>query len=259
MNYENLPVRCSNTIEKKFCYEGWHYFLNQDAARLKKALEDDSNDMFVKLYKTALLIQGRNVLLDSDVESIVNNLKKLGTEVPCSHGCSACCEQAIVATPFESFLISMYLVHNQQHTEKFFDNYAVWLTDTQSYRHAYMDWAQKFYTTGNDDGRFKNDDFTAKCPFLVDHACLIYPVRPYCCRSYIAVSRQCSHPEDTAKRPGFGGMDAGSHSGFNRASKSMNSILWGYLGVDERQTRLQLMPLLVCHSLTENFEGMFEF
>ena len=67
MNYESLPVRCSNVVEKHICYEGWHYFLNQDEARLKKILEDESNDICLKLYKTALLVQGRNFILDSDM------------------------------------------------------------------------------------------------------------------------------------------------------------------------------------------------
>ena len=63
INYESLPVKCSNVVEKHICYEGWHYFLDQDEARLKKILKDESNDICLKLYKTALLIQGRNILL----------------------------------------------------------------------------------------------------------------------------------------------------------------------------------------------------
>ena len=257
VDYEKLPVKCSNSVEMKICHEGWQYFLSPETAQLRTIFADKNQDIFVKLYQTALLIQGRNVLLDSDIETILTNLKKMGNQVPCHYGCSACCNQAIVATPFESFLIGIYLVRNEDLAEKFIENYEIWINDTDSYRQEYMDWAQKYYATGNDDGRFKNDDFTAKCPFLEDHSCLIYPVRPYCCRSYIALSSKCNQPANNTKRPGFGGMDAGSYSGFNATNKQLNKIMWDYFDVDEKQTKLQLMPLLVYKALTEDLEGMF--
>lgn len=259
INYDNLPIKCSSTAEMHICHQGWHYFMHPDSAQLDNILADNNNDIFTKLYQTSLLIQGRNVLLDSDIDTILSNLKSLGKEIPCKYKCSACCKQAIVATPFESFLIGIYLIQDVTRCEKFFENYETWLNDTQSYRHAYMDWAQEYYASGKDDGRYKNDDFTAACPFLEDDLCQIYPVRPYCCRSYMALSSQCCQPVGTAKRPGFGGIDAGSYSGFNHTNKQLTARLWEYCGVDARQTKLQLMPQLVYKALTEDLEGMLAF
>ena len=34
------------------------------------------------------------------------------------------------------------------------------------------------------------------CPFLMDHRCAVYPVRPVACRQYIVFSRPCAEGED---------------------------------------------------------------
>jgi Fe-S-cluster containining protein len=46
--------------------------------------------------------------------------------------------------------------------------------------------------------RLRSHEETLECPFLVDHACSIYPVRPLICRQFMVKSKPCIVDEDIA-------------------------------------------------------------
>ena len=153
--------------EKLLVSEGRKYFLSPSPKRIKQFLTGTDNDIFAKLYRTSLLIKGRNIVLDNDISIITSHLKKIGRPVPCAAGCSACCKQAIVASPFEAALVSAFLIEHKDIFELFCNNFAVWEDETQPYRVGYMRWAQRLYAAGIDDKTHECEDFTASCNYTI--------------------------------------------------------------------------------------------
>lgn len=95
-------------------------------------------------------------IVDENIHEFFDNGLKSG----CKKGCSACCYYNVDITPLEADLIAEFT-------------------------------GRKIVS-----GHTGNTVYPSKCPFLVDNACSIYPVRPYMCRSYIAVTPD---PDDGMK------------------------------------------------------------
>jgi len=208
---------------------------------------------------SAIITQGRNAALDEDINFITSYQAKNGHKAPCHPGCSACCKQAITATPFEASLVSIYLVRHPTICDTFLDNYIQWDVETKNTRDIFMDWAQLFFSGNVDDGRFKYTDFHTPCPFLVDDLCQIYPVRPYCCRSYLAITDRCKSSSSADERPGFKGIDVGSYTDFKQHNNTLLELLWGHFGIDQKKTRVRLLPDLVYRFLNGDSEELLEY
>ena len=254
INRNMLPLPCNTTKEWKICIEGWKFFKNPSISSLQHELTDGTRDIFFDLYKTALIIQGRNAALDDDINFITSQLTKQCHTIPCHSGCSDCCKQAIAATPFEAALIGLYLMKHSTICDTFLVNYTHWDAETKNVRDNFVDWAQQFYSTNIDDGRFRYTDFRAPCPFLVNDLCLIYPVRPYCCRSYLAMSDCCQHPENPDERPGFKGIDVGSYTDFKKNNGVLMDLLFDQFKICKNKTKVRLLPDLVHKFLIEDVD-----
>ncbi len=105
----------------------------------------------------------------------------------CVQGCSTCCSQSVTITAYEGEDILRYVME-----AKLSPWFVEKLSQKCNHRPAVM--------TNNDfaaaclEGR-DIDSFDlhspSPCPFLEDHSCQIYPVRPFGCRLFIS-SQKCS-------------------------------------------------------------------
>jgi len=108
--------------------------------------------------------------VDGLIISFRNSCRRESLNMDCQHGCAWCCHQAVLVSTQEVLLISRYLSEE--------------LTDEQRavvHRNA----LEKEAVTGDMTVR----EFLQTlhpCPFLKDHSCLVYPVRPMACRCYLS-------------------------------------------------------------------------
>lgn len=256
---ETLPIPCNTAKEWDICIESWKFFKTSSLSMIQQEMTTWTDDVFESLYKAAIMTQGRNAALDDDVSFITLQHAKAGHKTPCLPGCSACCKQAITATPFEAALVGIYLLKHPEICNIFLDNYTLWDGETKNTRDSFMDWAQQLYAANVDDGRFRYTDFHAPCPFLVDDLCQIYPVRPYCCRSYLAISNSCRYPVGQDERPGFNGIDVGSYTDFKKHNNKLLELLWRHFGIDQKKTKVRLLPDLVYRFLNGDSEALLGY
>jgi Fe-S-cluster containining protein len=256
---EALPVPCSTAKEWKICVESWKFFKTSSLDALRQELSGFSSDTFEKMYKSAIMIQGRNAALDDDIGFITLEHARNGHRTPCHSGCSACCKQAITATPFEAALVGIYLTGNPAICDNFVENYIRWDVETRNMRDNFLDWAQQMFSMHTDSERYRYTDFRAPCPFLADDLCQIYPVRPYCCRSYLAISNRCKSPSVPDEMPGFGGIDAASYTDFKRHNNTLHELVWNLFGIDQKKTRVRLLPELVYRFIVGDVDNFLEY
>ena len=105
---------------------------------------------------------------DAQVDEHLAKLARQGVTPACHKGCHACCLRPTVPfTEPELMAISWYasevLAGETRQTVK---------------------------------QRLRNHDQTLECPFLVDRACSIYPVRPLICRQFLVKGQPCGVDED---------------------------------------------------------------
>jgi len=256
---DTLPIPCNTVKEWEICVESWKFFKTASLGKIPQVMIAWTGDVFEGLYKSAIMIQGRNAALDDDVSFIIAHQAQNGHKLPCHPGCSACCKQAITANLFEAVLVGIYLIKYPETCDTFLEKYILWDKETKNTRDSFMDWAQQRYAANFDDGRFRYTDFRAPCPFLVDDLCQIYPVRPYCCRSYLAISNNCEHPASPDEIPGFTGIDVGSYTDFKQHNNKLLESLWGHFGIDQKRTRVRLLPDLVYRFLNGDSEELLKY
>ena len=110
-------------------------------------------------------------LSDAHVEEHLAHVARKGVVPACHRGCDACCRKATVPfTEPELTAISWYASEVLQ-----------------------GDLRQRVKQ------RLIEHETTLECPFLVDGACSIYPVRPLICRQFLIKGMPCSVEEDVAK------------------------------------------------------------
>lgn len=200
------------------------------------------------------MIQGCNAAFDEEFTLITACLLADGHTIPCFAGCSACCRQAIVATPFEAALIGVYIKNDPVKLDMFTKNYDKWNMETKGLRDEYVAWVERCFLRGQNDGSFHYSDFNTPCPFLVDNLCRIYPVRPYCCRAYLALFECCSNPIVKGRKPGFQALDVCSETDFYKRRKEFIKMAWEHFDIDPAKTRTRLLPDLVHLFLNNSME-----
>ena len=120
--------------------------------------------------KVVRLMSAAYEAVDGLIISFRNRCQCEGLKIDCRPGCSWCCHQAVLVSNQEVLLISRYLSEE--------------MTDEQQQvvcRNA----REKEAVTGAMSVR----EFLQTlhpCPFLDNHSCLIYPVRPMACRCYLS-------------------------------------------------------------------------
>ena len=130
----------------------------------------------------------------------VEEAKSLGKTVSCRKGCSFCCDYLVAVSVQESEAIVHYLYENEDALNAFLARYPAWYNELS--RH--LDLLQRI----SQAAEFVNSqetvtpemlkiarrettafwDLHLHCPFLVDHACSIHPVRPFTCAGHYSIS-----------------------------------------------------------------------
>ena len=205
----------------------------------------------------AHVIYGSHAFFDSIYSLIIEQLCSSGCKVHCEVRCSSCCKQVVVSNPFEAALIGIALSGSARKRAAFDKNYARWDAETSLMRPKFSGWVEQQMTHNVDDMSFDHVQFTARCPFLVDDLCQIYHLRPYSCRSYLALSDKCKHPDDPKQKPGRQGIGIGMSTVFHRRRSQLLSVLWNQFGVNAAKTRGHFLPDLVKCYLDGDIEKLF--
>ncbi len=125
-------------------------------------------------------------------KTVVDNLRAQGRDVTCKKGCDWCCLYLVSLAPAEAFRLAAEINNldepNRQQTLGRFDQLARKILATPPPEPA----AQAI------DNWCRSMDLT--CPFLKDHLCQQYQIRPIVCREYIVTTpaSHC-HQGDTGK------------------------------------------------------------
>jgi Fe-S-cluster containining protein len=138
-----------------------------------------------------------NILL-----TIFNEFEKWSSSIPhvCVEGCSTCCTQNVMITALEGERILQFIRQK---------NLQQWCADrlqrsrktpapaqtTNEYAAACLQQLEV-----KDDGTAV--DRGASCPFLENHRCIIYPVRPFSCRCFLS-EKPCGTEQIAIQPPSY--------------------------------------------------------
>jgi Fe-S-cluster containining protein len=125
--------------------------------------DDEKNHSWLKLLLEAYYIVDKGIVQAIDAE------KKTGRKLACAKGCSSCCKthKDIPVYPLELIGISWYV--------------------TEEMTGAGRELLRKQLES------HKKDD---PCPFLMEGACSVHPVRPMACRQFNVFGKPCEEGED---------------------------------------------------------------
>jgi Fe-S-cluster containining protein len=139
---------------------------NKTASSKAKRLsfpEDEKEHPWLKLLLEAYYIVDKGIVQAIDAE------KKAGRKLACAKGCSSCCKthKDIPVYPLELAGLSWYV--------------------TEEMKSAGRELLRQQLEN------YKKDD---PCPFLMEGACSVHPVRPMACRQFNVFSKACEEGED---------------------------------------------------------------
>ncbi|MDH5764716.1 MAG: YkgJ family cysteine cluster protein [Gammaproteobacteria bacterium] len=125
--------------------------------------EDEKRFPWLSLLLDAYLI------IDEGVSEAIRREQKQGHPLACAKGCSSCCSshQDIPVYPLELMGMSWYIIEKLQPPLR------------QQLKQ-----------------QLKNLDTVNSCPFLLDSACSIHPMRPIACRQFNVLNKPCAEGED---------------------------------------------------------------
>lgn len=140
-----------------------------------------------------LLIQARNNIYNS----LVNTLTSKGEKITCRNGCSYCCSHYIAVPLAHSIVIVDYLYNRKELLKKFINNYEKWchkayeISDLIDYTRlrsfsASMQINDIIAVTRPLSMRYL--EMAIPCPFLENDTCIIYAVRPLPCSGQYSVT-----------------------------------------------------------------------
>lgn len=129
------------------------------------------------------------------LEEISQEIQNSGYTVSCLEGCSHCCSQHIGAYLQECDAIVYWLYQNPEVMDAFLVNYPGWRAKVGDIKRIGDLFNQFFANCGERDAQeayLKEAENYGKknvpCPFLKDNRCMIYPVRPLVCATYVTTS-----------------------------------------------------------------------
>lgn len=121
-----------------------------------------------------------------------------GKSISCRKGCSFCCSQHICATLQECEAIVFWLYQHDNERRHFLSRYPIWrnkVSGNNVFEQLSKDAASFMnnpLASGVKDAFMKTSDeyrqLDIPCPFLVNNACSIYPIRPLVCASCVSLS-----------------------------------------------------------------------
>lgn len=234
-----------DAAESPFFGTGLRFFTDETPTEPAAALCEADGDTDEILYRYAEVFRGAHAALDEEYSQAMEHFARAGQPSPCGVGCSACCKQVILSNPFEAMLIARYLATPGNPLRSFLARYEHWDARTRDMRRAFPGWAARMVLHGEDDGSFDHRAFSEPCPFMEDDRCVVYPVRPYGCRSYFALTDDCRNPTKPGLIAGRQGIGVGMSTGYHQRRQQLLGLLWGQFGVSAARTRGHFLPELV--------------
>ena len=115
------------------------------------------------------LLMDAYLITDQGISEAIKREEKQGKKLACARGCAACCKshETIPVYPLELMGMSWYATEVLEGELR-----------------------ERLKT------QLKNLHSIQSCPFLIDNACSIHPVRPMACRSFNVFNKQCAEGED---------------------------------------------------------------
>jgi len=142
---------------------------------------------FCQRYREVLTRICREAAAEQDEDIVA-----MGAAASCHKGCAYCCSQYVSAPLAHGLVITDYLYTHPKLQDPFLLRYEKWrraLAENTTLQ------ALEQYTTFAPVVRRTPqtllDDYAKlniPCPFLADNICVVYPVRPICCASYVSLS-----------------------------------------------------------------------
>ncbi len=210
-----------------------------------KALIPATALMTASSYEGLLALQVANTVLEAEGEGLAQACAAQGSSLACTKGCTGCCYQLVLCTPQEVALILAYMQEHTSCREHFLQQYPAWHAEAKDISQSYLQWGKAFYGEGKDDASHSREDYYIPCPFLdAAGACVIYAVRPYACRSSVAVDARCAAPDAQGKK-GMHNMLFSFYTGHDGARRALFASLYG------QDMTLNIMPQVLYEALAE--------
>jgi hypothetical protein len=150
--------------------------------------------VFCKTY-----IENKALVLQAIKEKQLGETESKGERLSCKPGCVYCCYHYVTATLDEIEAIVYYLYHNEQALNSFLTAYGPWRAKIEENKALMTDIARSYNVYIADRSSDEKQErfhllanqylnLNMACPFLKDSACIIYPVRPWGCAGFVAVT-----------------------------------------------------------------------
>jgi len=151
-------------------------------------------EAFCKAY-----ISNKALVLKAIKDKQVEETSSRGETLSCRPGCVYCCYHYVTATLEEIEAIVYYLYRNEQALNDFLTAYRKWKTQIDLNQSLITEISHAYNNSIADRGSSEKQErfhFLAKqyqgldipCPFLKNRECIIYPVRPWGCAGFVAVT-----------------------------------------------------------------------
>ncbi len=115
------------------------------------------------------MVMDAYLVVDKGISEGIKREEKQGKSLACARGCASCCKshESIPVYPLELMAMSWYATEVLQGELR-----------------EKLEWQLQHLNGLN------------RCPFLIDNACSIHPVRPMACRNFNVFNRFCEEGED---------------------------------------------------------------
>ena len=171
--------------------------------------------------------------VDGLLVSFWNRCVREGLDIDCRQGCDWCCHQAVLVSIQEVLLIGRYLSENLR------ENLL-----NEIHRKA----MEKEAITG-DKSVPEFLQIIHPCPFLDQQSCLIYPVRPMACRSYLSSSLSSCRAQYA--QPGNPEVMAALYDFPLRAGRAINEGIRAVLMQKKIRTSEWIMEVFIARILAD--------
>ncbi len=216
----------------------------------KHGAAQSNTQIATDMYAYVLILQVANAFLDCEGEGLAKACAAQGQPFVCREGCTGCCHQMVLCSEVEATLIALYLEKHASHKAQFLRKFSHWKQEADVISASYVRWGQAFYGEGKDDGSHCREDYYIPCPFLNEYgACYIYAVRPYACRSSVAVDKKCAETCQTTKghRQGMHNMLFSLFTGHHNARQA---LMHGFEN-KKKDLHKTIMPYMVQDALNQ--------
>ncbi len=179
------------------------------------------------MYQSLLMLQVANDVLEVEGVGMAEAVAAEGQPLVCSEGCTGCCHQMLLCLPHEVQLIHAYMQECAEVKENFLHNWSAWQNQAEGLSESYLRWGLAFYGQGIDDKSHSREDYYIPCPLLdAEGRCSVYAVRPYACRSSVAVDARCATGDEQG-REGSYNMLFSLYTGHDAARRALFQAVYG--------------------------------